>query len=133
MNKLAWSQLVMAFTVGACMGWAMALGWAPRMFHHHGDGAKFQQRLLDRFSSKLQLTPEQRHQVAAILEAKRQKIDALRAETRPRFEAISASMSSEIRQLLTPEQQQRFDAMEATWNAQRERRRTHWMESGSTG
>jgi Spy/CpxP family protein refolding chaperone len=73
----------------------------------------FHERLLTRFSSALQLTPQQREQVGAILEAKRQRIDALRAELRPQFDELRASTSAEIRALLTPEQQGKFDEMEA--------------------
>ena len=119
--KLAWKQVVIAFMLGGCVGFAVAKSCGPRMFHRHGDGTHFQQRLLDRFSSKLQLTPEQRTQVAAILEAKRQKMDALRAEIKPRFEEIRISTSGEIRQLLNPDQQPRFDAMETEWAARKKR------------
>ena len=55
--------------------------------------------------------------MGAILEDKRHKIEDLRAEIRPRFKEIRTSTSVEIRGLLTPEQQQKFDVMNAQWEA----------------
>ncbi|MBI3996967.1 MAG: periplasmic heavy metal sensor [Candidatus Omnitrophica bacterium] len=125
--KRAWKQILVAFVLGGCVGVAVTWGCAPRMFHRHAGKGQFQQRLLDRFSSKLQLTPEQRTQVAAILDTKRQKMDALRAEIRPRVEELRASTSADIRRLLTPDQQQRFDVMEKEWSAKTKRFHDHWM------
>ena len=116
--KLAWRQVAIAFALGGCVGVAGAWWSAPRLFHHRRWGdARFEQRLLDRFSSTLRLTPEQRSRVGAILDAKRQKMDALRAEIRPRFEEIRTSTGAEIRPLLSPEQQRTFDVMQAKQDA----------------
>ena len=128
--KPAWNHVVVALALGGCVGFFVAHSCAPGTFHHRWGGGRFQQRLLNRFSSKLQLTPEQRSRVAAILEAKRQKMEALRAEIRPRFEELRASTSDEIRRLLTPEQQQRFDVMETEWQTQRKRFHDRWAEPG---
>ena len=131
--KRAWKQMVVAFVLGGCVGFAVARVCPFGRFPHHRGGGHFEQRLLDRFSSKLQLTSEQRTQVATILEAKRQKMDALRAEIKPRFEEIRTSTSGEIRQLLNPDQQQRFDAMEAEWAAKKRRFHDRWMGPGGPG
>ena len=131
--KLTWKQIVIAFLLGGCVGFVVAKHCGPRMFHRHGDGTHFQQRLLDRFSSKLHLTQEQRSQVATILEAKRQKMDTLRAEIRPKFEELRTSTSADIRQLLTAEQQKKFDAMQAEWDAREKHFRDRWMGPGDTG
>ena len=126
--KRAWQQIAIAFALGGCAGVAVTWSCAPRMFRHRWGSGQFQQRLLNQFSSKLHLTPEQRTRVAAILDAKRQKIDVLRAEIRPRFEDIRTSTSAEIRQVLTPEQQRTFDAMEADWGARMKRGRDRWLK-----
>ncbi len=110
-----WLQLLMAFFLGAVVGVVGARWSAWHGPHRHWEGKQAQSRMLKQFSSKLHLTSDQRTQVAAILEAKHQKIEALRTEIRPRFEEIRASTSAEIRQRLTPEQQQRFDVMETAW------------------
>ena len=115
----AWKQILIAWLLGGVVGFAGARWSAPSWFHRHGEGKQAQARMLQRFSSKLRLTPDQRAKVAAIFEAKRQKIDALRAEVRPKFEEIRASTSAEIRALLTPEQQRAFDVMHAKQEARR--------------
>ncbi len=125
--KLAWKQIAVALVLGGGAGFVIVQACPLGRFHHR-DRGHFQQRLLDRFSSKLQLTPEQRSRVATILEAKHQKIDALRAEIRPRFEEIRTSTSAEIRPLLTPEQQKRFDVMEAEWKDRRKQVHDRWRE-----
>ena len=125
--RLAWKQLIVALVLGGCLGFFGAAASLPRLFHHRWESGQFQHRLLEQFSSKLKLTPEQRTHIAAILEAKRQKIDALRAEIRPRFEEIRTSTGAEIRQLLTPEQQRKFDVMQAKWEARTKRFHHQWM------
>ena len=113
----AWKQILAACVVGGVIGGVGVRCSVPYMLHRHRDGARFQARLLQRFSSTLNLTPGQRTQVAAILQAKRQKIEALRGEIQPRFKELRASTAAEIRQLLTPEQQRTFDVMQAKWDA----------------
>jgi Spy/CpxP family protein refolding chaperone len=51
----------------------------------------------------------------------------LRSETSPRFDAIRTEAQAQIRALLNPEQQQRFDAEIAKRNARRSegKRREH--------
>ena len=120
------NYVVGALLVGGLIGLAGAASLAPHARHRHWGKGYGQHRLMDRFSSTLHLTPEQREKVSGILEAKRQKIEALRAEIRPRFDEIRTSTSGEIRQLLTPEQQQQFDAMEAERAAKRKQFREKW-------
>ncbi len=123
--KLAWKQIVVAFLVGALLGTAGSQWCAP--FHGYGWGSEHsQKRMLDRFNSRLKLTPDQRQKVAAILEAKRSKMGALRAEVHPKFEEIRNSTRAEIRQLLTPEQQKKFDVMNAEHDARAKRFRDRW-------
>ncbi len=110
-------QVLVAFVLGGVVGIVGARWCAPSGFHRHWRDGQSQARMLQRFSAKLQLTPAQRTQVAAILEAKRRKIDALRAEIRPKFEEIRTSTAAEIRVRLTPEQQKTFDVMQADWEA----------------
>ena len=70
-------------------------------------------RKLAYFSRELKLTPDQKQQVAAILQEKRKKIKGLRAEIRPRFQEIRAATNVEIRQVLSATQQTRFEQLQA--------------------
>jgi Spy/CpxP family protein refolding chaperone len=74
-----------------------------------------------RFERQLKLTPDQKAKVDAIFQAGRQQMDQIYAEIRPRLEALRDSTSVQIRQLLTPEQQLKFDKLEA-------KRRQHFEE-----
>ena len=130
--KFAWKQIALAFVLGIGVGGVLA-GWgSPYALHKRWGGRQLQERLLRQLTTKLQLTPTQQNQVAGILESKRQKMDALRTEIRSHFDELRTSTSAEIRQLLTPEQQKRFDAMEAEWEARRKRFREHWMRTDRT-
>ncbi len=124
--KLVSKQVVIAVLFGVCVGFAGARWGFPRIMRHRWSSGQFQHRLLDRFSSTLKLTLDQRAQVAAIMEAKRQKMDALRAEIRPQFQALRTSTSAEIRQVLTPEQQKTFDAMQEKQQARMKRFHDRW-------
>ena len=126
--KLPWKQIVVVFVLGAVVGFAATRCVGRHRIHSWGKGKHFQERMLKQFNAKLNLTPGQSTQVAAIFEAKRQKIDALQTEMRPKFEEVRSSTRTEIRQLLSPEQQQKFDAMNAARKAKTKRFRKRWSD-----
>jgi hypothetical protein len=68
----------------------------------------------------LSLTDEQMKSVSAILDDTKNEYKALRQELKPRFDEPRLKARGKIRALLTPEQQQKFDAMIAEKDAQRE-------------
>lgn len=118
--KLEWKQVVISLFIGFALG--AAFGWWGPPYSVDWRGKDHYSRMLERFSSRLDLTPEQKKEIADILEAKRQSITALRAEIRPRFKEIQRSTRDEIRKRLTVEQQQKFDAMQAEWESRRKNR-----------
>jgi len=120
--KLDWKQIVVSLLIGLIAGAALGR-WAHWRHHGHWDDQKRYSRMVERFSRELNLTPEQREKVAAILEAKRQKMQALRSEIRPKYEELRQSTKAEIRKILAPEQQERFEKLEARWAAKWERYR----------
>ena len=65
--------------------------------------------LLQRLTRDLELDATQREQVAAVLEASRERVQQLQRETRGRFDAEQQRLREEIRVLLGPDQQHRFD------------------------
>ena len=123
--KLAWKQIITAFLLGAAL---MALGTHACPFYRRpwGEGKHFQERMLKRFDRKLNLSSDQEERLALILEQKRGKIDALRKEIRPKFEEIRNMTRTEIRQILTPEQQTKFDKMSAEWEERAGKFRNRW-------
>ena len=64
--------------------------------------------LLDRLNRELALTEDQRARVD-VLKTSRERLDRLQEETHNRLEGEQGALRDQIRQLLTPEQQQKFD------------------------
>lgn len=113
---------LLTFALGTGAGW-----WAGReLFPRRVDRQQRYQQMLERFGTQLNLTPEQKEQVKVLFEAKRQKMKALREETRPRYDEIRRAAKEDIRKLLTPEQQKKFDQMELEWEARRLKRSARW-------
>ena len=101
--KIAWKQVLAALLAGLLAG--AGLG---RLRHLRRPS---EQQRLERFSRKLNLSPDQTGKAARVFEKGREKMDALRAETR-----------GELRALLKPEQLPEFERMEAKWQKRLERR-----------
>ena len=103
--------LLIGLIVGALAGsWYVKENFTP---HWNGRGGDFKRHMLEHFSSELSLTPEQKEEVGAIFEKNRPQMMALQAEMRPKFEALRNLTHEEIRKILTPEQQKKFDVMSA--------------------
>jgi hypothetical protein len=68
--------------------------------------------LVDRLARELDLTAEQRTKIEEVLTARRTRLEAVQREVRERFDAEQRSLRDEIRKLLTPEQQEKFDRNE---------------------
>jgi Spy/CpxP family protein refolding chaperone len=66
------------------------------------------ERLVERLTKDLSLTPAQRDSVRVILERRRVDIDSLWTDIHPRFEAVRARTHAEVERVLTPEQQQKY-------------------------
>ncbi len=73
---------------------------------------------VQRLTQALGLTQDQQAKVRAILEQERSKIQQVRADTtlapearRPKMREIAQETNSKIREILTPEQKQKFDVM----------------------
>lgn len=118
--KFEWKQILTSLLIGLFIGailgaWGLRYGFHRKAWHGGVHGEKKYARMLQHFSSKLDLNSEQRQQVAAILEDKRQKMQTLRAEIHPKFKELRDTTSVEIRNVLTPQQQKKFDLMQKRW------------------
>ncbi len=74
-------------------------GW-----HHHGNP-------LEHMTETLKLTPDQQTKVQPILDQTKPQIAAIHQEAMTKTKAVMDQTMSQIRPLLTPEQQQKLDAM----------------------
>jgi Spy/CpxP family protein refolding chaperone len=113
-----WLVLVVVFVLGSITGAALTGLYRSRASADRPEKATHDR--FDKMRRELNLTDEQTKSVSAILDETRNEYRSLRAELRPRFEEPRQKARAKIRALLTPEQQQKFDAMVAQQDAQRE-------------
>ena len=113
-----WLVLLVVFLLGSVTGAALTGLYRSRA----GGGAEARERAMherfEKMRSELNLTDQQTTSVRTILDETRNEYKALRTELRPRFEEPRTKARTRIRALLTPEQQQKFDAMMAQQDAQ---------------
>jgi Spy/CpxP family protein refolding chaperone len=100
--------LVGVYALGVVTGAALLRWLGPgRPPRHHGPPG------MPPHFAELSLTEEQAARVKEILERHRPELDAILAEAMPRAKTVYDAMDTETRALLTPDQQQRFDALKA--------------------
>ena len=75
----------------------------PKM-HHMGNP-------LEHLSEKLDLTPDQKARVQPIVDQTKPQIAAIHQEAMEKMRVIMESTGAQIRPLLTPQQQEKYDAM----------------------
>jgi Spy/CpxP family protein refolding chaperone len=121
-------MLAIAFMVGSLTGAAairVAEADGPKLMR-----GKSQERQQPDLLQRLELTQEQRVHVDAILERRRQEMEAFWEEHRPTLQGIADSARTEMRRVLTPGQQQveaQFMEERRAHHERRERaRRDRW-------
>jgi hypothetical protein len=119
--------LIVAFLLGVAVGGlglgvyvAQAGGRLP--FH---EPQRFQANVLRRLSRDLDLQPDQRERVQAILRDTGQEFAKLREEMRPRYQEIRTRSRDRIRGVLDQQQQVKFDQLAAEWQRRAQERRNH--------
>ena len=68
--------------------------------------------ILEHMTKNLALTPEQQAKIQPILDQAKPQVIALRKEAMEKAKAIRDATRAQIRAVLTPEQQQKFDALQ---------------------
>lgn len=79
------------------------------------------ERYLRHLETELGLSPEQRGQVAEILQNQQARVMEITRETRPQIRAVAEDTRNAIREVLTPEQWERFQEL----RRRRDRHRDH--------
>jgi len=97
------------FLLGVLAGGAGMLFYGWRMGPPKGEGVR--ERILDRMTRRLDLNPSQVEQIRAIMEHTGRRIDLLRRQHSPEYDAVRAEARDEMRKVLTPEQAVKFDEM----------------------
>ena len=121
-----WLVLLVVFALGCVTG---AFFDSAYRLQARGDGGRHNQRgqrgqdhMFERMKSDLGLSEQQATEIRAILDETRNGFRTLRAEVRPRYDALRQNSRTRIRALLTPEQQKKFDAKAAERDARDARR-----------
>ena len=109
---------VLGGVTGAALDGAYRLQASSERQEKHGHG-RDKAAYFEDLRRDLNLNDQQAAQVRAILEETRNEFRQLRAEARPRYDALKQKARERIRAVLTPEQQQRFDAKVAERDARR--------------
>ena len=114
-----WLVLVAVFVLGSVTGAALTGLYRSRASSDRPEAReKAMHERFEKMRSELNLTDDQTKAVRAIIDETRNEYRALRTELRPRFEEPRQKARVRIRALLTPEQQQKFDAMVVQQDAQ---------------
>jgi len=114
-----WLVLVAVFVLGSVTGAALTGLYRSRASSDRPEAReKAMHERFEKMRSELNLTEDQTKAVRAIIDETRNEYRALRTELRPRFEEPRQKARARIRALLTPEQQQKFDAMVVQQDAQ---------------
>lgn len=116
---IMWLVLVAVFALGSVTGAALSGLIRSRASGGRSDRERANERFA-KMRTELNLMDDQTKQIRAILDETRNEYRKLREELKPRFEEPRLKARTKIRALLTPEQQQKFDAMVAQQDSRRE-------------
>lgn len=118
-----WLAVVGVFAIGCVTGALLDSAYRLRSGdepQEEGRGRRSRDAVFEAMKRDLNLSEQQSAEIRAILDQTRSDYRALRAEVRPRYDALRQQSRTRIRALLTPEQQQRFDAKVAEHDARRD-------------
>ena len=130
-TRIWFSLFVLAvFCVGLAVGLGIGrhMGPPPRGGPFFGDNGPRGGRgpggpppgmLIDRLGRELQLTPDQKTRIEHIFRERRDRLEGVQRDVIARAEQEQRELQAEIRKVLTPEQQPRFDR----WLEEHPRRR----------
>ena len=111
----AYAVLGVVFVLGGVAGGAASYAWLQRDLTSMIGEEGFERRRFRAFSKELDLTDAQRDKVKAIFDAHREEHRRTSRDVMERcagpLREQRAKVDAEIRALLTPEQQQRFDKL----------------------
>lgn len=112
-----WMAIVGVFVLGCVTG--VSLDSVYRLRSGSQRDGRGRDKVFEHMKRDLNLNEQQATQIRAILDETNGEYRKLRAEVRPRYDAVRQNARTRIRALLTPEQQQKFDAKIAEKDARR--------------
>ena len=120
-TRRVYVYFALTFLLGVLAGAAGAFFFGWHMMGPQGRSGR-REWILRHMTRELDLSSSQVGQVRAIMEETGGKIDALRKQQRPQFDALLAESRDRVRKILTPQQATRFDEMMKKFEEHRKRR-----------
>ena len=111
--------LLLAALLGGAIGSAATARVVAYRHGPHGGPGRNSEWYVDLLQRELNLTPTQQDSVRAILRRRRGEMDSIWAALGPRMDRMRDSIRSDVRTMLTPEQQGRFAEVTARLDARR--------------
>lgn len=120
MTRRAYLYFILTFLLGIIVGGAAVLfyAWNTGHWHHPFD----RQRLVRRLTRELKLNDVQVQQLNQIMDGTAKKMADLRKQMDPEFDAVRKASQDRVRQILTPEQLNKFNEMVRRFEERRGRR-----------
>jgi Spy/CpxP family protein refolding chaperone len=117
MRTRAAIYLIVVFVLGALAGIGGERYWCHRRLPPNPQAQR--QAFIARMQQRLDLTPQQTAQFAALVDETMQRFGALHKQMEPQFEQIRDQQREKIRAILNPQQQQKFDAWMSAFDKRR--------------
>jgi protein CpxP len=118
-TKTVISSIALALTLSA---------GAFAMHHEDGERGPGDGKRLEKMAQHLDLSDEQKSQVAQIMKAQGEKRKAMMEAHKAQRDAMQADMRSQLSGVLTPEQMQKLDNMREERDERREEKMEKWKE-----
>jgi Spy/CpxP family protein refolding chaperone len=112
-NKRSWEAAVLVlvvFVLGVLLGGLGDHLWGTKVWGMQPRPITHRDQIIDTLTHELDLTPEQVKQVTAAVDQKQEEIDKLYAPLEAQRDQIRQQGREQIRAVLTPAQQVKFDA-----------------------
>lgn len=122
MNRKSIFSIVASIIFGFSLGLVYMQWRYPPRPPHFDSPLQRGDYFMRRFARHLDLSKEQRRQARDILESKREEMRLLHQELRPRIHGLHKDARLELRAILNPEQQRKFDKVHRKMEARRKRR-----------
>jgi hypothetical protein len=107
-----WSAVIVVFILGCVTGAAVSgLYFSPSGNDQQAISMRETGEYFDRLKREVNLTPQQVEKMSSILDQMRNDYKSVCADVRPRYYHVRESARIKMRELLAPEQQERFDAI----------------------
>ncbi|MFA7001875.1 MAG: hypothetical protein WC352_07005 [Candidatus Omnitrophota bacterium] len=115
MKQIKWVEIALVLAVGFFAGTTFGEWKMHEGFHHRCEKKDMKSFMLKRLDRKLHLSAGQKTKIGEILDRRHPAMTALHEEFRPRFQELREATRTEIRTVLEPKQQTKFDELSAEW------------------